>query len=163
MIRLSIETTGGPVLIGELKRLEANVTDLDKAGAWQAASDVISQEMEALFDKQGATDNAPQWSRLTPRTIKRRTKLRQTPIRIGWASGRMATSLIEPTASGAIEIRKKQEYIRGTAVANKGVSYPSIFEQRRPIMGRLFRGPNTRTINRLMDAMEEAVFRGLDK
>ena len=103
----------------------------------------------------------------------------------------MATSLIEPTDPDAIEIRKPMEYIRGTAAANGETSYPYIFEvgrqgasrevrsgtaggkgfvaaltstvqPPRPIMGRLF-APASKTVTRLMDAIENAVFKGLDK
>lgn len=154
-------------LEGALNELAEDTKDLEQAGAWQAVSMVLSDEFEALFDAQGG-HRGPRWSRLSPVTVKQRTKKNLTPIRIGWATGRMATSLIEPTHPEAFELRTPNLFVRGTSVNARGVAYPSIFEEGRhgrqpprPIIGRLFRSGNTRTTELIAEAIEKKVFKTL--
>lgn len=108
-----------------------NVADLEAAGAWADVSVILSEGLEELFDGQGRFGAARRWSRLQPTTVKQRQRNRFTPIRIGWQTGRMAQSLIEPTHPDAVEVMTPDTYIRGTAVQNDGVSYPRVFAQGR--------------------------------
>ena len=153
-------------LSGVFQKLKEDTSDMKESGAWQAVSDVLSDEFETVFKKEGA-HRGPRWSRLSPVTIKQRQEKNLTPIRIGWATGRMATSLIEPTHPEALEFRDTFTYLRGTSVRSNGVNYPSIFETGRrgqpprPIIGRLFRRGNTRTTTRLVEAIEGRVFKSL--
>lgn len=162
---VELEQRGVLRLTEELDRAAKAAGDLRPA--WQAVSDILSEEFEQLFAREGGW-RGPTWSRLSPATVQLRAERRLTPIRIGWARGRMATSLIEPTTPYSIEIRRPQEYVRGTSAANEGVSYPSIFERGRalksgrrqpprPIIGRLFRDGNTATMGRIADAIAQHI------
>lgn len=167
-VRARFEERGLLRLEGVLEQLQKDSSDLEESGAWQAVSTVLSDEFETLFEKEGG-HRGPRWSRLSPVTVKMRAEKNQTPIRIGWATGRMATSLIEPTHPDAFEVRTPMDFFRGTSANREGVSYPSIFERGkenqppRPIVGRLFRRGNKRTTTRLAEAVEKRVFRSVKK
>lgn len=164
MLEIRLEQRSLASLRTRLQEIAQHSADLDEAGVWQDVSDILSEELEMLFDKEGA-HRGPRWTRLAPATIELRKKRKLTPIKIGWARGRMATSLIDPNTPYSVEIRKPLTFIRGTGAANEMVSYPSVFaggrkgkQPARPIFGRLFRGGNTAVVDRIADAAAKRVF-----
>lgn len=160
-VTVEVDEAGILQLRGLLGEISEDIKDFDAAGVWQEVSEIFSDEVEKVFEKEGA-HGGPKWSRLAPATVKQRTRLGYTPIRVGWASGRMAQSLTSPSHPEAIEIRRPDEFMRGTAASSGGVSYPSIFERRRPILGHIFSDAHD-AIERITEAVKKRVFKALGR
>jgi len=157
-------------------RIEQDIEKTEKAvkdfrPAWQAVSDVLSEDFRKLFNAEGGFQG-PAWARLSPVTVKWRKALGWVPIVKGWMTGRLAQSLIEPTHPAAIESRKRMSYTRGTRVNRAGFPYWKTFEggrsrngrqPRRPIAGRLLAGSQMGTTSRILEAIETANFGHLEK